>query len=221
MLIDKLRAWDYYYKKLPLYMRNSYGIKEHFEIVWNVMTQLEWTQEDVLDVMNLLQNDYISYVIAKYDEIDGYDFAFLDMIGSLYGVNRSLNVQYIDDSTGAVVHKKLYLTNKEFYMLIKARIVQNNYDGTFEQARAYYENIGLPIYMFTGTNPAECYLYLGVNDNTTSDNIKALFMANLLTLKSVGITYIRHQIDIGRMALWAGKNDAVNNNNQWDLSVWL
>ena len=86
------------------------------------MMQLEWTQEDVLDVMNLLQNDYIRNVIAKYDDVDGYDFAFLDMIGSLYGVNRSLNVQYVDSSTENVVHKKLYLTNKEFYMLIKARI---------------------------------------------------------------------------------------------------
>lgn len=220
MLIDKLRAWEYYYKKLPLYMRNSYGIKEHFEIVWNVMMQLEWTQEDVLDVMNLLQNDYIDDVIAKYDDINGYDFTFLDMIGSLYGVNRSLNVQYVDNYTGDTIHKKLYLTNKEFYMLIKARIVQNNYDGTFEQARAYYENIGLPMYMFTGTNPAECYLYLGFNDNVT-DNIRDLFMANLLTLKSVGITYIRYQIDISKMAIWAGKDDTANNNNSWDVSVWL
>lgn len=220
MLIDKLRAWEYYYKKLPLYMRNSYGIKEHFEIVWNVMMQLEWTQEDVLDVMNLLQNDYVSKVIAKYDDVNSYDFSFLDVIGSLYGVNRSLNVNYIDNYTGETIHKKLYLTNKEFYVLIKARIVQNNYDGTFEQARQYYENIGLPMYMFTGTNPAECYLYLGFNDNIT-DNVKDLFMANLLTLKSVGITYIRYQIDISKMAIWAGKDDTPNDNNSWDVSVWL
>ena len=220
MLIDKLRAWEYYYKKLPLYMRNSYGIKEHFEIVWNVMMQLEWTQEDVLDVMNLLQDNYVSKVIAKYDDVNSYDFNFLDVIGSLYGVNRSLNVNYIDNYTGETIHKKLYLTNKEFYMLIKARIVQNNYDGTFEQARQYYENIGLPMYMFTGTNPAECYLYLGFNDNIT-DNVKDLFMANLLTLKSVGITYIRYQIDISKMAIWASKDDTPNDNNSWDVSVWL
>jgi len=220
MLIDKLRAWEYYYKKLPLYMRNSYGIKEHFEIVWNVMMQLEWIQEDVLNAMNLLQNNYVNDVITKYDDVDSYNFEFLDIIGSLYGVNRSLNVQYVDNYIGDIIHKKLYLTNKEFYMLIKARIVQNNYDGTFEQARAYYENIGLPMYMFTGTNPAECYLYLGTNGNVT-DNIRDLFMANLLTLKSVGITYIRYQIDISKMAIWASKDDAPNNNNSWDVSVWL
>lgn len=220
MLIDKLKAWEYYYKKLPLYMRNSYGIKEHFEIIWNVMIQLESTQENILDIINLLQDDYITNVISKYDDVDSYDFEFLDIIGSLYGVNRSLNVEYIDNYTEKTIRKKLYLTNKEFYMLIKARIVQNNYDGTFEQARAYYENIGLPMYMFTGTNPAECYLYLGMNDNT-SNNIRDLFMANLLTLKSVGITYIRYQIDISKMAIWADKNDIANNNNSWDVSVWL
>ena len=220
MLIDKLREWEYYYKKLPLYMRNSYGIPEHFEIVWNVMMQLEMTQEEVLDAMNLLQDDYVSNVIAKYDDANGYDFSFLDVIGSLYGINRYLNVSYVDSYTGKTIHKKLYLTNKEFYMLIKARIVQNNYNGTFEQARKYYENIGLPMYMFTGANPAECYLYLGFNDNVT-DNIRDLFMANLLTLKSVGITYIRYQIDITKMAIWANKIDAPNNNNSWDVSVWL
>lgn len=220
MLIDKLKEWEYYYKKLPLYMRNSYGIPEHFEIVWNVMMQLEMTQEEVLDAMNLLQDDYVSNVIAKYDDANGYDFSFLDVIGSLYGINRYLNVSYVDSYTGKTINKKLYLTNKEFYMLIKARIVQNNYDGTFKQARKYYENIGLPMYMFTGANPAECYLYLGFNDNVT-DNIRDLFMANLLTLKSVGITYIRYQIDITKMAIWANKIDAPNNNNSWDVSVWL
>lgn len=220
MLIDKLRAWEYYYKKLPLYMRNSYGIKEHFEIIWNIMMQLENRQENVLDALNLLQDDYVNDVIAKYDDIDGYDFSFLDMIGSLYGVNRSLNVSYTDNYTHEQVYKKLHLTNKEFYMLIKARIVQNNYDGTFEQARAYYKSIGLPMYMFTGTNPAECYLYLGFNNNVT-DNIKHLFMANLLTLRSVGITYIRYQIQIDKMAIWAAKDALANNNNSWDVSVWL
>lgn len=218
MLIDKLKQWEYYYKKLPLYMRNSYGIKEHFQIIWNVMMQLENVQVLTLDTFNLLQNDYVNNVIATYDDVDGYDFKFLDIIGSIYGVNRSLNVSFLDDKNEEV-NKALYLTNKEFYMLIKARIVQNNYDGSYEQAQSYYSNIGLPLYMLSSSNAAECLLYLGTNDNT-SDNIRALFMANLLTLKSVGITYIRHEIDIDKLGVWANGDDALTSNNTWDLSVW-
>lgn len=218
MLIDKLKQWEYYYKKLPLYMRNSYGIKEHFQIIWNVMMQLENVQALTLDAFNLLQNDYVNNVITKYDDVDGYDFKFLDIIGSIYGVNRSLNASFRNDKNEEV-NKALYLTNKEFYMLIKARIIQNNYDGSYEQAQSYYDNIGLPLYMLSSSNAAECLLYLGTNDNT-SDNIRALFMANLLTLKSVGITYIRHEIDIDKLGIWAEADAAPTSNNTWDLSVW-
>ena len=218
MLIDKLKQWEYYYKKLPLYMRNSYGIKEHFQIIWNVMMQLEDVQALTLDAFNLLQDNYVNNIIAKYDDANGYDFKFLDTIGSIYGVNRSLNVSFHNDKNEEV-NKALYLTNKEFYMLIKARVVQNNYDGSYEQAQQYYDNIGLPLYMLSSSNAAECLLYLGANDDTT-DNIRALFMANLLTLKSVGITYIRHEIDIDKLAIWADSDDVLTSNNTWDLSVW-
>lgn len=221
MLIDKLKNWEYYYKKLPLYMRNSYGIQDHFKIVFDFMIAMDANEEEVCNLFDLLQKDYLNNVVSKYDDVNAYDFKFLDIIGSLYGVNRSLNVTYEDENTSKTVFKSLYLTNKELYLLIKARIVQNNYDGTYLQARDYYENIDLPLYMFTGTNPAECYLYLGTNDNTLTDNIKDLFMANLLTLKSVGIIYHRYQVDISKMGIWADKTEEPNQNNQWDVSVWL
>lgn len=217
MLIDKLKDWQYYYKKLPLYMRNSYGIQDHFKMIFDFMITLEDIEENVCEAFDILQDNYVD-IIAKYDSIDGYDFEVLDILGAIYGVNRSLNVTY-ENTVHSIVNKALYLTNKEFYMLIKARIIQNNYDGTYEQARNYYDNIGLPIYMLSSSNPAECYLYLGSNENT-SDNLRSLFLANLLTLKSVGITYIRHEIDIAKMGIWADATDTPNSNNSWDVSVW-
>ena len=217
MLIDKLKDWQYYYKKLPLYMRNSYGIQDHFKMIFDFMINLEDIEKNVCEAFDILQDNYID-IIAKYDSIDGYDFEVLDILGAIYGVNRSLNVTY-ENTVHSIVNKALYLTNKEFYMLIKARIIQNNYDGTYEQARNYYDSIGLPIYMFSSSNPAECYLYLGSNENT-SDNLRSLFLANLLTLKSVGITYIRHEIDMKKMGIWADATDTPNSNNSWGISVW-
>ena len=137
MLIDKLKQWQYYYKKLPLYMRNSYGIQDHFKMIFDFMITLEDIEENVCEAFDILQDNYLD-IIAKYDNIDGYDFEGLDILGAIYGVNRSLNVTY-ENTVHSIVNKALYLTNKEFYMLIKARIIQNNYDGTYEQARNYYE----------------------------------------------------------------------------------
>ena len=73
---------------------------------------------------------------------------------------------------------------------------------------------------FEDNENATCYMYLGKNENT-SDNIRDLFLANLLTLKSVGITYVLNEIDIYHMAIWADNNVAPNNNNSWDVSVWF
>lgn len=223
MLIDKLKQWQYYYKKLPLYMRNSYGIQEHFKMIFDMMIAIDDNEQNICELFDFLQDDYVNNVIAKYDDINGFDFNFLDMIGATYGVNRTLNVQYYRQSTHTNVNKTLRLNNREYYIFIKSRIIQNNYDGTFEQARQYYEGIGLPLYMFTTIEDDEhatCYMYLGQNENT-SDNIRDLYLANLLTLKSVGIIYVLNEIDIYRMAIWADDTIKPNNNNSWDVSVWF
>ena len=223
MLIDKLKQWQYYYKKLPLYMRNSYGIQEHFKMIFDMMIAIDDNEQNICELFDFLQDDYVNNVIAKYDDINGFDFNFLDMIGAIYGVNRTLNVQYYRQSTHTNVNKTLRLNNREYYIFIKSRIIQNNYDGTFEQARQYYEGIGFPLYMFTTIEDDEhatCYMYLGQNENTF-DNIRDLYLANLLTLKSVGIIYVLNEIDIYRMAIWADDIIEPNNNNSWDVSVWF
>lgn len=217
MLIEKLKNFSYYYKKLPLYMRNSYGIKEHFKIIWSVMIQLETIQENVLDAMNILQSNYLQDIVAKYDNVNGYDFKVLDYIAALYGVNRDLSVSYIRHSDKAQVNMQLHLTNAELYMLIKSRIIQNNYDGSYEQVREYYKQIDLPVYVCTSNN-AECYLYL--DKGIVSGNIYQLFMANLLTIKSMGIIYITQEIDISKIGIWASMSAMISSNNAWDVALW-
>ena len=217
MLPEKLKNWDYYKEKLPLYVRNSYGIKEHFYIIYGMMIELDKNEIEICDCFNLLQKDYEHNVIEKYDALDGYDFEFLDMIASIYGVNRYLDVSYTDKDN-KVVRKTLKLTNQELYTCIKARIIQNNYDGSYKQAIEYYRSIGLSVQMFFDpTEAAKCDIYLDVSVSSDSDNIRALFLAGMLTLKSVGITYNEMIVSFDNAGVW----DGTESHGKWDVATWL
>jgi len=224
MMIDKLNTWSYYYNKLPLYMKNSYGIPDHFEMIFDLLSTLENLQIDITIAMNIMQDNYFANVVSKYydnitDAKNSYDFDLLDRLASLYGFNRQMNVKYYD-STFSLVTQKLNLTNYELYLLIKARIIQNNYDGTILSAYDYYNNIGLPIYVFTDEGSAATVnLYIGFTSDV-SDNIKYLFYAGYLTLNSVGIIRNIHDIDISKLGIWALADSIASDNNQWNVSYW-
>lgn len=217
MLIDKLKDWDYYCNKLPLYVRNSYGIKEHFEILYELMLTLDSNEDDICDCFNFLQNDYENKVIKKYSSLDAYDFKFLDMIASIYGISRAIDVKYVDEDNN-VIEKQLRLNNKELYTFIKTRIIQNNYDGSYKQAIEYYRSIGLSVQMFFDpTEAAKCDIYLDVSVSSDSDNIRALFLAGMLTLKSVGITYNEMIVSFDNAGVW----DGTESHGKWDVATWL
>lgn len=217
MLINKLKDWNYYYNKLPLYVRNSYGIDEHFKILYEFLITLDTDEEDICSCFNLLQKNYETNIISKYADLDGYDFTFLDMIGSIYGINRAINVSYIDANNNTV-NKQILLTNKEFYTYIKTRIIQNNYDGSYIQAIKYYNSIGLNVQMFfDSTEPAKCNIYLDKSLSAASENIQSLFLAGLLTLRSVGITYNEKITSFNNIGIWNGSD----NHGLWDVATWL
>lgn len=217
MLIDKLKDWDYYCNKLPLYVRNSYGIKEHFEILYELMLTLDSNEDDICDCFNFLQNDYENKIIKKYSSLDAYDFTFLDMIASIYGISRALDVKYTDKDNN-VIEKQLRLNNKELYTFIKTRIIQNNYDGSYKQAIEYYKSIGLNVQMFFDpTEAAKCDIYLDVSVSSASENIQALFLAGMLTLKSVGITYKEMIVSFDNTGIW----DGADSHGKWNVATWL
>ena len=41
MIINKLKSWNYYKEKIPLYIQNSYGIVEHFKILFDLLVQMD------------------------------------------------------------------------------------------------------------------------------------------------------------------------------------
>ena len=62
MLIDKLKQWQYYYKKLPLYMRNSYGIQDHFKMILDYFLKCMILSKKLLVMVNIVISSY-SYLL--------------------------------------------------------------------------------------------------------------------------------------------------------------
>ena len=213
MISDKLKSWEYYYYKLPLYIRNSYGITSHFKLFYDLLVQMDKVEDSLLYIFNVFDNAD-KYLKAVSDGPNGYESDVLEKIGSLFGVNRVFDVKYKKDD--AEVTKSLRLNNSEFLILIKSQIIKNNYKGTFEESLQYYKLIGLPIYLLNSVNPAELLLYLNETEGKFSQNIMDMFLANLFTLESMGITYQPLTTNIEALAIW-DEDNALRN---WDYGRW-
>lgn len=218
MILEKLKTWEYYQQKIPLFLKNSYGFEEHFKIFFDILKNCDETSDEILLAFDLFNENYEKNYIEKYEKLnnnDNYSLDILEKIGKFYGINRYFNVNYIDEN-GQETTKELKLTNKELYKLILSKIILLNYDGTYSMARELYDKIGLPIYMFT-VDSANVKLILDTGNQTTiTQNIKDLFNANLFTLKSLGITYTIFEADISKLALY----DSNDENLGWDKGIW-
>lgn len=219
ILPDKLREFDYYVQKLPIYLQNSYGFIEHFRIWYEVLmgnvhtaqinsSGVVGSADSIFEMLNIfdqtvdssgnITNKYLEN-LSKYENIGdttdskyGTKSDILDKLGELFGVRRSFMLSYKSYQQDQDVSVWLDLNNEEYLILIKAQIVKNYCDGSFEQLVEYYENIGLHVYITTETS-AGYYATSRVNmveNPKITDNIRHLFSSGLLFIKSMGISYI-------------------------------
>lgn len=214
MLIDKLKEWKYYERKLPLYMRNSYGITEHFVILYELLLQLDKLEDEVMYALNVFDTNYLDFINSLDTSINKDKSDILDKLATLYGLTRDFDVTY--EENNVVVSASLHLNNSELLKLIKARIIQNDYKGTYEESRYLYEKIGFPIYMLQTGEPAYAYLFLDVGQYTPTLNERILFLAGFFTLKSMGIRYATAIGQVVELAIY----DSFINSRTWDNGHW-
>lgn len=222
---EKTLEWNYYLKKLPLYLQNSYGFSEHFKNLYQIMLDTNRTATDLLNALNLTKPNYfknlnLSINLENAEKIilpSDYTYDLLDKMAILYGVSRFLDVDYIDPK-GIHQHKQLKLTNDELLKLILVKVVQNNYNGTYEDMRKLYELIELPIYVFNSDEKsADVYLIYDLTNTSFTDNLQDLFFANLLSITSLGIKYLYRTSKEANWAEW----DSTLDSKKWDVGVWV
>lgn len=212
MIKDKLKVWEYYKHKIPIYLQNSYGFVEHFKMLFDLLLQLDSTEDNLMKAFDVLNKNYLDYINSLPGET-GSDSDILEKIAELFGVSRNFDVEYTENSTKKSA--SLTLNNSELIKLIKARIIQNNFNGTYEESRNFYNNINLPVYLFQSGNNNEVYVLLD-NSIKLTDNEQKMFLANLFTIESMGIVYHTSITDIAHIFCW----DMNNQNTYWDVGKW-
>ena len=180
MINETLLSFEYYKRKLPLYLQTCESFLSHFHI-WHDFLQCIDTQSDVLLAsLNIFDDDWL--VINQNDDL-------LDKLASLYNVSRSFQVTYTD-SSGSTITEILTLNNEELLTLIRARIIKNYFDGSTEQIQRYYDMLKIGEFVqFTEATSGFCQIIYNTND--TTNNYSKMFLAGLLTIESMGIAYVR------------------------------
>lgn len=222
-MIDKeLLDFQYYYNKLPLYLKNSYGFEEHFKIWFDLLSSVDSTEDNIMRFFDIFNKDYLNYI----DELEGKGSDILDKIGKIFNIKRNLSVPYLDGAEK--VTKFISLNNKDFLTFIRATIIKNYCDGSFEQVNNFYSNINLPIIYIGTNNPATVNIVMlkTQGEDAVSEEVQTLFKGGLLNIKSMGIIYSNYTIvDFDSLALWDSvqktyTNAYVNNNKGWDGGQW-
>lgn len=239
ILPDKLATFEYYENKLPIWLKSSKTFKEHFRIWFdllvgspNVLVCSESkicseeifvkgigysgvirTLDRILALVDIFNDSYFADDSSKISKQDDW----LDKIGKLFGVKRTLSVEYKED--GKSVTYDLILNNFEFLKLIQCQIINNYYDGSYSQVKAYYEKTGLKVLYTTATQPATCDAYLLETDDSYSDNMKKLFLSGLLLIKSAGIVYTTSQLNLASLLIW--DKQVSGEYTGWDYGEWI
>lgn len=219
---DKLKDFDYYKQKLPLYLQNSYGFIEHFRIWYDMYVGtgeyagIIHVSDVLLNLLNIFDDDYLDYINNMPESNSGTQSDILDKIGNLFGVKRQFSCTYFDNYN--YITDELILNNEEFLILIKGQIIKNYCEGTYEQIEQYYNSTGLKICITTSElSNAESHTYLITTDDSDySDNIKKMFLAGMLRIESMGIKYIDIYSNFSGLLRW----DSGVVNEVWDAGVW-
>lgn len=215
-MIDKsilhttLKDFNYYLRKLPKFLLQSAGFTSHFRIWYDVLvgksktTGVVGVADTIFNMLNIFDPDYESF-LSSLPEYDDESSDILDKIGALFAVTRSFQVSYIDASSQNIV-RTVNLNNHDFLILIKAQIIKNYFDGTYEQLVEYYASFNLPIVIMTSASSAVANVYLVKfnysTDYDVSEDIKAIFFSGLLTVESMGIKYNYSELDLSSILVW-------------------
>lgn len=215
-----IREFRYYERKLPLYLRNDDCFVEHFKLWYELMMGegddnmgiaisefkgVSPTSDLLLYLLNIYDKDFLSIISQLKDYNNNCDI--LDMLGNLFGLRRTFSFEYHETATSTTkTAATVSLTDKEFLTLIKAQIIRNYCNGTYEQVMQYYADAGLqilPVYNDTYNASVDAYLN---EDKDVTDNISKLFRGGYLTIEHLGIRYTYTITEMLNILVWADKN---------------
>lgn len=207
ILIDKLKDFDYYVKKCPLYLQNSDGFIEHFRIWYDFLITQEKAGEEVLNLINIFDPEYEDKYISGDIPLAT---SMLENLGSIFNISHNFSVNYGEGDV------QLELTDSEFLILLKAQILKNYSLGSYEQMKELYSKLGWTI-VYVNNTPADVTVnYVTLVEVPAqvplTPNLEECWKAGLLTIQSMGINYRYVVSSFDTIALW--------DVSRWDMEVW-
>lgn len=151
--------------------------------------------DEILTLLSINDVEYLNELKNLYQN-ENDTSKILDILGSLFGLNRIVSVTYMSNSQE--ITETLSLNDEVYLTYIKCQIIKNNYDGSYKQFKAYYDLAGLKLGVVTynsidlSASIATNHLYL----LSTNTDIQKLFLSGKLTLESMGIQYIYSILDV-------------------------
>ena len=220
MINKKFLNKNYYLNAMSKFLLNSYGTEARFDMYYNILKNIDDISDDIfkrLDIFNVGNwDDNLNYFTRNDVDPYGTDDAWLDLIASIYNINRIMKISYPDsldsDSDSddqELITETITLDNYELFMYIKVMISKLNFIGTNETILNLYGQ-GVPdsnaldikyfgiLYLWSigDYNSLTCNVIF--NNSELIDNFKnhnghqnivKLFLADYLLIESLGITY--------------------------------
>lgn len=213
--------FEYYVKKCPLYLQNDENFLTHFKIWFDFLMGdnnhegVVPTSNTLLSLINVFDSNYLNII----NELEDTGSDLLDKLGQIFNISRNFKTQYYDSTTSSYKEITFNLSNEEYLTFIKAIIIKNQSDGSYQQMEEYYKDAGLNIYFKTDTSgTVRVYLLTGTSQ-IYSENIQKLFLTGLLTIESVGIEYLYSIQQYDKMLIW--DKEPIGTYTGWDYGEWV
>lgn len=223
---------DYYKDQLTLLLRNSFGIPEQIDLYTELLNVHHTKSLDLFSLLGVYKDGKWRINIDKINEIDKTESDLLDKLAEIVGCSRYYS--FLESP----------LNNDDLYKLICFRIARNNFLGTYDELSSIYIDIfgeGFIDYYTSNDENATCTIVLVKDKIWDYDkgeikdeykNLYALFMNDMLEIKSMGIKYNKmtafadiygffdkfpESIDDNDEIVWNESSDYV----KWDSAYWM
>ena len=205
VLIDKLKDFDYYLKKCPMYLRNSESFVEHFRIFYDLLINEVNASEELLSLINIFDPEYEEKFITGEIPLAS---DILEKLGNLFNLSHNFSVNYGGNEY------QLNLTDQEFLILLKAQIIKNYSNGSYEQMKELYNKLGWKIVFMSdvSANVRAIYITFDNVEDELSENLEHCWKAGLLTIQAMGINYSYSINEYQGVGYWDSTN--------WDEGLW-
>ena len=93
-IVKELLTDTYYFNRMSMFLRESYGIKERIEVLAKIIKRLDEVYEKIigeLNVFDIFDEDYST----NYEIDESKTNQYLDRVGNIFGLKRSFTIKMI------------------------------------------------------------------------------------------------------------------------------